>query len=143
MSAPVQNATTWWRWPLVPFVGLVAGAAAAIAFALFQWLGMKFAGGYSEDGWYFLYILPVITSGIFGYAFVISTHSVAPRGKFISSVVMTTILGLLLLLSVLLAWGPTSQSIGHSIQSTVGSIAALIAAIATLINIAQTEGTSA
>ncbi len=143
MCSPTQRAVTWWRWPLIPFVGVVAGTLGAIAFGLFQWIGMKLAGGYSEDGWYFLYILPVITSGIFGYVFVTSTHYVAPRGKFISSVVMTTILGLFLLLSVVLAWGPAHESVGDSVQMTVGCVAALVAAIATLVNLAQAEGTSA
>lgn len=133
----------WWRWPLVPFVGVVAGALGAVAFGLLQWIGMKFYGGFSEDGWFFMYILPTMTSAVFGYAFVASTHYVAPKGKVISAVVMTTLLGLFFLLSVVLAWGTYKQSTAESVKTTVGCVAALVAAIATLVSLAGAEGKSA
>lgn len=142
-STKAKTQSEWWRWAFVPFVGVIGGTLGALAFGLIQWLGLKLQGGFSEDGWYFLYILPTITSGIFGYVFVTVTHYVAPRGKFISSVVMTTILGLFLALSVVLAWGLLMQSTGESIKATVGCIASLVASVFTLINIAQTDGTSA
>jgi hypothetical protein len=96
---------------------------------------MKLSGGYSEDGWYFRYILPVFSSALFGYLYVFITLNVAPRGKVISAVVMTTILGVFTVLVILLAWAAPSEGIGNAVQSTVGAIASMIAAIATIVNV--------
>ena len=118
----------------MPFAGVVAGTLGALAFGLFQWLAMKFHGGFSEDGWFFLYILPTITSGIFGYVFVAATYYTAPRGKFITSVVMVTLLTLLMALSIVLTWNGYSQGMADSIRATVGCVVAVVAAILTLID---------
>ena len=88
----------------MPFAAFIGAALAAVAFTLLQWLGMKVSGGFSEDGWYYRFILPAISAGFFGYFYVLITLKVAPRGKVISAVVMTTILGVFSLLGLVAMW---------------------------------------
>lgn len=124
----------WWRWPLMPFASFIGATLGAILFTLFQWFGMKLSGGYSEDGWYYLYILPVISSGIFGWLYVLITITVAPKGKIISAIIMTTIFGVLLVLASLYSWIDPHREFGYAFQSTISGITSLIAAIASIVN---------
>lgn len=138
-----MSKSTWWRWPLVPIAGFAGGAIGSALFALLQLFSLKLTGDLHEDGWMLMYVTPTISSAVFGYLFVTITHYVAPSGKFISSVVMTTVLGLFLLLSGLVAWASIGESTSESIKTIVACIVALIASISTLASIAKQDGTIA
>jgi hypothetical protein len=125
-------AQDWWRWPLLPFAAIAGALAGSIIAILFLWFGMKLQGGFSEDGWYFRYVMPVISSAIFGYLYTHRSCEMAPRGKVIAGTVMVTILGLFGLLSFVLAWAIPDYSVGQAIQTTVGTVATMIAAVSTL-----------
>lgn len=132
MRMQSQEVYQWWRWPLMPLAALAGAILGTLAVALIMWIGMKFQGGYSEDGWYFRYILPLFTSGVFGYIYAKISYEVAPSGKLIAGIVMVTLLGILALVSTVLAWVIPSYSVGEAIQSTVGSLAMMIGAILAL-----------
>lgn len=122
----------WWRWPLMPVAAVAGAVLGTIAMGLLMWLGMKLQGGYSEDGWYFRYIMPLFTSGLFGYLYAKISYTVAPSGKLIAGVVMVTVLGILTALSAILGWVMPSYSTGQAIQATVASIATMIGAVIAL-----------
>lgn len=85
----------WWRWPLIPVASMVGAFIGAGGFMLIQWVSMKISGRYSESGWYFQYILPFLRDGIFGFLVVFCGCLVAPRGKLIVAVILTTLMGVL------------------------------------------------
>jgi len=101
---------------------------------LVLWFGMKMQGGFSEDGWYFRYVMPVISSAIFGYLYSTIAVEVAPRGKIIAGTVMVTILGLIAAISLFISWFAPATPIGEKIQMTVGSMATMVVAILTLVD---------
>jgi hypothetical protein len=123
----------WWRWPLLPFAALIGAMLGSALFMAFQWLAMKFRGDFNEDGWYFLYIMPVIQSAIFGWLYVLITYKIAPQGKFIAGIVMTTILILLSLCMIAFAWFGPYHITKEAVRATVGLIAMSIAAVISLI----------
>lgn len=123
----------WWIWPLLPFACVIGATIAAFALALLQWLGMKMQGGYREDGWYYLYVLPVFSSAVFGYVYAWIACNLAPRGKIIAGTVMTTVLGLIMTIGTVFAWLLPKYPMGEAIQITVSMIATLIASIAALV----------
>lgn len=130
----------WWRWPLVPFAAFLGAMAGAAAFVIIQWLGMKFHGGMSEDGWFFLYILPVIQSAIFGYLYSVISCAVAPRAKLVTGVVMVTLLGVLTLIVLVTAWSASAGSTGDAVKATIQVLASMVAAIAALVNFREEHG---
>lgn len=81
----------WWRWPLIPIASIAGAFLGSAAFMLIQWLSMKYSGHYNENGWYFQYILPLMKDGLFGFLAVYLGCLVAPRGKLIVGVVLTTL----------------------------------------------------
>ncbi len=125
----------WWRWVLMPFAAVGGALIGAILFTLVQWFGMKLQGGYSEDGWMFLYVLPLISSVVFGWLYVYISCAVAPSAKAIAGIIMTTILVMISVFFVSVSWLIPSYTLGQSIQQTVGAIASTIAAIATMVSI--------
>lgn len=134
-EAPEAN--QWWRWPLMPFAAVLGGALGAMLFGLVQWFGMKLQGGFSESGWMYLYILPVLTAAAFGWLYTWIACAVAPRGKLLAGTVMTTILVLVGLLNIVIVWGMQKYPVGEAVQLTIGSIASSAAAIVAL---AQVHG---
>jgi len=124
----------WWRWPLLPFAAIIGAMIGAALLTLLQWFGMKMQGGFSTDGWYFLYVLPVISSIVFGWLYVLITLNVAPKGKVIAAIVMTTVLGVLIAFSLFFVWAYPDEEIGSTIQTTIGSLATIIAAIVSIVN---------
>ena len=129
-----DTSSQWWRWPLLPFAAIIGGTLGAFLLVLLQWFGMKMQGGFSEDGWYFRYILPIVSAAAFGWLYVLITLNVAPKGKVIAAVVMTTVLGVLTCFGLLLTWLNPNQGTAAAVQSTVGSIASVVAAIATIVS---------
>lgn len=86
---------SWWRWPLIPVASIAGAFLGSAAFMLIQWLSMNFSGNFDESGWYYKYILPLIRDFIFGFLIVFLGCFVAPQGKLIVGVVLTTLLGAL------------------------------------------------
>lgn len=133
-KSPVQAEATWWRWVALPFAAIAGALAGSVALALLQWFGMKFQGGFSTDGWYFRYIMPLMSSAVFGWLYVLITLEVAPKGKVIAATVMTTVLGVFCVLGAILAWVLPNRTMGYAIQQTIGVAASLTTAIASIVS---------
>ena len=112
--------------PFATILGSMIGGALATAFL---WFSMKLQGGFSEDGWYFLYIMPIISSAVFGWLYATIVCHVAPRGKVIAGTVMVTILGLIGVVGALITWLDQTKSVGEAIQITVGTVATMLSLI--------------
>lgn len=129
------NSSTWWRWPLMPFACVIGSILGAIAMGFIQWFGMKMSGGYSEDGWYFLYILPIITSATLGYLWVKISFYVAPSGKKTTAIIMTVLLAAILIFATALSLVNPNYSTSENAQSILGGIAMMLASICAIINL--------
>jgi hypothetical protein len=123
----------WWRWPLLPIAAVAGALIGSTLFGLLQWFGMKLQGGFTEDGWMYRYVLPALTSAVFGWLFVYISCLVAPRGKVIAGTVMTTILVLMGIANLFLIWGLRRYGAGEAIQLTVGSVFTSAAGVFALI----------
>jgi len=71
-------------------------------------------------------------SAVFGYLYVLISCAVAPRGKFITGVVMATLLFGFCALFLVIAWLKPPVDIGVAMQATISVIATGIAAIVAL-----------
>jgi len=131
-EAQTDGSNQWWRWVVLPFATIIGSAIGTFLISLLQWFGMKMQGGFSEDGWYFLYIMPVISSAVFGWLYAYIACEIAPKGKVVAGTVMVTVLGFIAVLGLLITWMRPDKSIGESIQITLGSIATMVAAVLTL-----------
>ena len=140
VNSTTALSTGWWRWPLVPFAAVLGALVGSALFFLFQWGAMKMQGGFREDGWWFLYIMPVMQAAAFGYFYTWISCAVAPRGKFITGVVMVTTLFVFLVLLLLFAWLKPPVQTGPAIQATLGAIATGIACILGLVQARDEHG---
>ena len=113
----------WLRW-----IGVLPASIIAylIAYNLLNLLALfnKYFYGMSNDGWYALYIVPVIASGMAGYAFIFFGAFMAPYYKKYVGIT-------LLILLALLTGGAILIEIGHPrimgvIELTTSMIGALI-----------------
>lgn len=136
-----SHAATWWRWPLIPFACLLGASIGATVIAYLNWVSLKMMGGYSEDGLFYSYIMPIFSNVAFGFIWSWIACAVAPRGKVITGAIMTTILGMMLLLGITMMFIPEflENTLGEKIQGVIGGIAMMIAAIAAVIQ-AKEEG---
>ncbi len=120
----------WWRWPLIPVASIVGAFLGSSAFMILQLFNMKLSGQYNESGWYFQYILPLIRDGIFGFLMVYFGCLIAPRGKLIVGVVLTTLLGtifvVLAVLSIKNIPGATGLGALSGIVAFIGGILGVI-----------------
>ena len=117
------------KWVLMPFGTILGSVLGSLALVLVLWIGMKISGQMTEDGWYFRYILPFMSSCVVGYLWGYISGTLAPRGKFITSTVMVTILCILMVILVVLTWILHGIPVSNAIQSTVGCIGTVISAI--------------
>lgn len=123
------------RWIALPFATVIGALLVSILFTLIQWLSLKMVVGASEDGWYYRYLIPFISSITFGYFYSTISLKIAPQSKLIASVVMVTFLFVLSSFSLYLAWKiQFLKGIGYFIQTLIGVIGTMIAAIAVLID---------
>jgi hypothetical protein len=129
------SSNQWWRWPLMPFAAFFGAALGSFLLGLLQWFSMKFQGGYSEDGWWFRYIMPVFTSAAFGWLYIWIACAIAPRGKVVAGTVMITILFIFLIFTLAFTWLSTRYEVGYEIQVTIGVIATLVAAVVALVQV--------
>lgn len=130
----------WWRWPLVPFAAFLGATAGAVVFVLLQWLGMKLHGGMSEDGWFFMYILPVFQSAVFGYLYSVISCAVAPKAKLVTGVVMVTLLGAFTLFLLVVAWSGNLGSTGEAVKATIQMVVSMVAAVVALVSFREEHG---
>lgn len=130
-QAAVRN--QWWRWPLLPFAAIAGALASSAACVLFVWFSMKFQGGYTEDGWYYLYVMPLMASATFGYVYALIAITVAPCGKVIAGTVLVTLLAVFGALTAFVAWVSPSSTITYAIQSTLSTVSMLCAALVVLL----------
>jgi uncharacterized membrane-anchored protein len=130
-----KQSSQWWRWPLLPFAAIGGGLLGSFCFVMLQWLIMKFQGDFHEDGWWYNYILPLLSSAVFGWLYVYITFTVAPKGKVIAGVVMTTLLGVITVVSIGVFWYAKHVPLAYSIQQTVGVLVSFSAAIVGLIQL--------
>jgi|SRR5690554_555586 len=124
----------WWLWPLMPFAAVLGATLGTMILGLIMWLGMKFRGDFSEEGWYYLYIMPVITSVVWGVIFSYISYSMPPKGNLTAGTVMVTVLGVLVLLMLILIWANGGLELSNKIQSTVGGIATMAGAVGGLVS---------
>lgn len=104
---------------------------------LIQWFGMKFSGGFSEEGWCFIYILPIITSAVFGYLWVQISYYVAPKNKKITTVFMTVLLVAILLVVTAFSLLDLNNGTSEKVQSVLGGIAIIVAAVYTIMDLQE------
>lgn len=135
MSQGTTSASQWWRWPVMPFAAVIGGAVGALLFTALQWLGMKFQGGFSADGWAYIYVLPVISAATFGYLYTYISCTVAPSGKFTAGVVMTSFYGVLGTLLCVLMWFNPDYTTGRAVVETIRFLAGIGAAIVALVQV--------
>lgn len=121
----------WWKWLLVPFASVIGAYLCSFIFVLLQWLSIKFMGG-NSDGWLFKYIVPFMSSGVFGFAFVWCACNVAPKCKAITGIVMATLLVILMIITVYFAFTNINNTRVDIIISSLQAFAASFAAIATV-----------
>jgi hypothetical protein len=126
---PEQRKMDWWRWPLVP-IGSIAGAVGgAILMTALQWLAMKIEGRISEDGWWARFVQPLMVSGVFGYLWSTLAYSIAPKGKLIAAVVMTTLLGVLWCATIIIVINDSNFPIFNKVYASISVVTSMIAAI--------------
>ena len=124
------------RWISLPFATFIGAFLGCVLLVMFQWFSMKMWSGYiSENGWYYRYIMPFLSSVFFGYFFSTISLEVAPKHKVIATTVMVTLLGVLCLASLFIAWSmQTTRGVGYFIETLFGTIGGMIAAVSTLVN---------
>lgn len=138
-SAPLRQPEgpkhEWLRWIAMPFAAIVGAATAATVLTALWWFSTGWMAGWSTDGGCFQYILPCVSSGLFGVCFVAISVEVAPRGKQVAGIVMTTILGVLLLsgLAATLIYG--DGGMGEKIFLSIQVAVCLATSIITLVNL--------
>jgi hypothetical protein len=63
----VQTLGTWWRWPLMPIASLLGATIASGLLNVVVFFGFMILSGRQPDGWFLLYVVPLLSYGIFGY----------------------------------------------------------------------------
>jgi hypothetical protein len=123
------------RWIALPFATIIGSLLGCLILGLFQWFSMKMFADVSENGWYARYLMPFFSSVVFGYFFSTISLEVAPKFKVIAATVMVTLLGVISLMSLVLAWNmQNTHGFGYFVEVLFGSVGGMIAAISTLVN---------
>lgn len=125
----------WWRWPLVLPAAAIGGALGAFILTAMQWFALKMQGGFSQDGWYFLYVLPLLSSVAFGWLYTYIAWQVAPKGKAVTGIVLVTLLGIASAFSIFLVWWVLDYPTGQAVQTTLACIANTVASIFSLVGL--------
>ena len=123
------------RWIALPFATIIGSLLGCVILVLLQWFSMKMFADVSEDGWYARYVIPFLSSVFFGYFFSTISLTVAPRFKIIAATVMVTLLGVISLISLVIAWNmQNTHGFGYFVEVLFGSVGGMIAAITTLVD---------
>lgn len=122
----------WLRWIALPFAASIGSMAGAILVGMFMWFTAKMQGGYSPDGWWMMYVVPLFGSIAMGYLYTLISYEVAPRGKCVASTVMVTLLAVFMLGTVSIGWLMPDYSAGKAVEVTVSAIATTATAVIVL-----------
>lgn len=133
MNQRMEMRNAWWRWPLVPLASILVAAVGAIAVTIFQEVAVGFYEGYSKEGWFHIYIYPLIPCALFGYLLAGTALRVAPRAQMTAAVTMTAIMSFVLIALTAFSWSAGVPG-GDAIQTTVGSVAMIGAAVMALMH---------
>ena len=125
----------WLRWLALPFAAIGGAAAGAFLVTALWWYPQKWLGGWNESGACFEYILPCFSSALFGGFYVAISLMVAPRGKGVAGIVMTTVLCVLSLLGHSWVLAEGDETVGEKVFLSIQLAACLISAIITLVNL--------
>jgi hypothetical protein len=119
----------------MPFAAVFGGAIGGFVFMLVQWLGLKFQGGFSEDGWMFRYMLPLFSMATFGYLYAYISCTVAPRAKLTAGVAMTAVLSVIWIAAVTIMWLSPRYSAGLAFFETLRMFAGVAGAVGALMQL--------
>jgi len=122
----------WWRWIALPFAAILGAMLCAFIISMLQVASMFLFGGFSTDSVYGKYILPILSSAIFGWIYVLISLKVAPRGKLIAAVVMITVLGVISVITQAYIWMSPDYSLGYAIHSAIAALTTMGASITAL-----------
>jgi hypothetical protein len=132
----------WWRWPLVPLAAIVASVLANLIFHFVMWFGEGAYGGVHKDGWIYQYVFPCVAMGLSGFSWCYASAYVAPFGKVITSTIMATIAGTLLLLITGVTLLQPEMSTGDLIEGIAYSIATIAGSVVATVKVAEQERTA-
>jgi hypothetical protein len=121
----------------MPFATIGGSLAGSVVFPLFYWFGLKVSGGFYEDGWMFLYVLPTASSAVFGALWAHISYLVAPYGKLTASTVMVTILGVICVVALFLIWTLPSLKTASNVFQSIQIAAIMMAAVVSLVSTHQ------
>jgi hypothetical protein len=125
----------WWRWLLLPFATFGGSVIGTFIMWLMLRVGMMSHYEISLDSWWWRYVMTALLSAVFGCLYAYIACEVAPRGKVIAGTVMVTIQGGITVIGLLNTWAAPDIAIGSQIQMTVGSVATMVAAVLTLVDV--------
>lgn len=128
---PPEYARQWWRWLLIPIAAPVSAIFVVAAVAGIQYLFAKIHGGIRSDGWYWLFVMPAINLASLSYTATLVTGLLAPTGKTIAAVVITTVLSTIALMQPIFyfSFDLHDSSLTEHIQVIVTTLAIIIGGI--------------
>lgn len=126
------SASQWWRWPLMPVASIGGAVFGSMIVGGINRLGMMMNGA-SPDGWWIRFIEPIMVSGMFGYIWAYLAYAIPPFAKLISGVVMTTILGMLCLFTIVMAFNDVTLPTGDRVSTSIAAAATLVGAIGAIL----------
>ena len=126
--AVLASRVTWWRWPLIPIAAPHRRNA---------WLAPSGCHPVVRHenvrrvlrGWlrYCLYVMPLNTSGVFGWLWCYISSSLAPRGRTITGAAMATVLAMLGVFLILVSFAQLERTRGPGPRHSIGGAIAAIA----------------
>lgn len=117
----------------MPLATILGASLGSIVIGGLNWLGMKM-NGVNPDGWWPLFVQPVMVFGVFGFLWGLIAYSMSPSSKVIAASVMTTILGMLCLISILMVFNDQVLPTGNKVRTTIAVLASLVGAISGVVN---------
>lgn len=114
----------------MPFAAILGAFLAGLAVNLFFYVGDMINLGNAGGSGFFRYGVRTLSAGASGLAFSLIAAHVAPSGKYTTAVVMTTIAGLLCLISVGAVWFDPNYGTGERIEVTLQNVVMTAGSIA-------------
>jgi hypothetical protein len=122
---------SWWRWPLVPFASILAAGLGSVVANIALLLCLRLLGGGQPDGFGFLYVLPAVSYGIFGYITSLVSYSLSPSHKLMAAVVMSFLMLAVLALALFATFSANTQ-VGLFTHLVIGTVSAAIFSVVAL-----------
>jgi hypothetical protein len=122
--------SNWWRWIAMPFgsvIGAVTGSFVSTGIMIF----IFDLADFKKNGWHYHFVLPIISGASLGYLWSTIACSIAPKGKVVTGSVMTSVLGMILLIIIIATWDRQTgtQIAPLLIESTAAMITAILAVV--------------